>query len=191
MFVCMNRSKYLWFTLHCMHDFVYFLFFLYPCKPLNQQNWSFVWILTGLPCFVRVGGGELIADRGLLWSHHGHQLFTRTQHQSLFCPFRRHKWWAGEPDAAPRLLEATVPFSLRFHQPLIRGRRECVRGQSVRGVWGSGPLGLEGLVDELSARDASRTLTLPLPLHGKPYICRTLIPLNTTHIKYYININII
>lgn len=99
-----------------------------------------------------------------------------TQHQSLFRPFWRHERRAGEPNAARHLLEAAVPLSLGFHQPLVRGQCECVRGQSVRGVFWSGPLGLEGLVDELSARDAGETLSLPLALRGDPCICGTLIP---------------
>ena len=127
-----------------------------------------------MPCFVHVSGGELVAHRGQLWSHHGHQMFT--QHQSLFRPLRRHKRRAGEPNAARHLLEAAVPLSLGFHQPLVWGWCECVRGQSVRGVFWSGPLGLEGLVDELSARDARETLSLPLALRGEPCICGALIP---------------
>lgn len=91
-------------------------------------------VLTGLSRFVHVGGRELIADRRLLRSHHGNQLFPGTQHQGFSGPFGRHQRWAGHPHAAPCLLEAAVPFSLSLRQPLIRGRCECVRGQSVWGV---------------------------------------------------------
>lgn len=96
-------------------------------------------VLTGLPCFLLVGGGELIADGGL-GSHHGHLLFSRTQHQSLFSPFRRRWWWAGQPYAAPCLLEATIAFSFSLHQALIRRGGECVRGQSMWSVYRGGPL---------------------------------------------------
>ena len=150
---------------------VYVNSFFFPC-----YYWE---ILTGLPCFFHVGGGELITDGGVLHPHHGHQLFAGAQHQSLFGPLRWHQGHAAEPDAAPCLLEATVPLTLRFHQPLIRGRGECTRGQGVRGVFRSGPLCLGGLVDQLSARDANQTLTIPWNLQGNPRICGTLIPLNS------------
>lgn len=100
----------------------------------KRNKWLFymnISVLTGLSCFVHVGSRELIADWHLLRSHHGNQLFPGAQHQGLSGPFGTHQRRAGQTSAAPRLLEAAVPFSLRLHQPLIRGRCERVRGQSV------------------------------------------------------------
>lgn len=113
--------------------------------------WGFIsfsicfYVLTGLSGFVHVGGWELITDWGLLRTNHGHQLLARAQHEGFLGPLGRHEWCTSQS----HLLEATIPLPLCLHlcHRLVKGWSQRVRGQGMRGVWGSGPLGLGGLVE--------------------------------------------